>query len=234
MATVAPAGIRRLTPSQRAARCRNRTDTSRNSISPRTSREVHGGSGGAAIVGCSCRISSMRSSEAVPRCIRFTTQPERDHRPDQHAHVGVEHDEAADRDPSGQHLRAADPEHRQERQADQGLAAAGMKMPCVRASLIFCAMYSRLSISKRRSSAFSCAIGPDHAHAGEVLLHAAADIGKHRLDPLEARVDRAAEHNHDKADDRRRQRARQTPARQSTQAMIAMARTSVSRSRTST
>ena len=38
--------------------------------------------------------------------------------------------------------------------------------------------------------------GADHAHAREVLLHAAGDIGEHGLDLLEARVDDAAEQDH--------------------------------------
>src|SRR5262249_12705964 len=36
-------------------------------------------------------------------------------------------------------------------------------------------------------------IGADHAHTGETLLHAAADVGKHGLYALEAVVDLAAE-----------------------------------------
>ncbi len=52
--------------------------------SPRPRREIRShpraarmatGRAGAAMVGCSSRIWLMRPSEAVPRCIRFTTQP---------------------------------------------------------------------------------------------------------------------------------------------------------------
>ncbi len=51
--------------------------------------------------------------------------------------------------------------------------------------------------------------GADHAHAGEVLLHAAGDIGEHRLDLLEAVVDAPAEEDHGEADGGRRQHGEQ-------------------------
>src|SRR6516225_4603187 len=46
---------------------------------------------------------------------------ERNHGPHQHAHVGVEHDEAADGNASGYDLTATYPQHHQERQADERL-----------------------------------------------------------------------------------------------------------------
>ena len=61
------------TPS-RAVEPSNTTATSRNSISPRAS-ESGRALAGAAMCGVSSIISSMRASEAVPRCVRFTTQP---------------------------------------------------------------------------------------------------------------------------------------------------------------
>ena len=54
--------------------------------------------------------------------------------------------------------------------------------------------------------------GADHAHAGEVLLHAAGDIGEHRLDALEAGVDGAAEEDHRQADGGRGQDGEAAPA----------------------
>ena len=47
--------------------------------------------------------------------------PERDHRPDQHSHVGVEHHEVADADVAGQQSGAAGPEHAQKCEADHRL-----------------------------------------------------------------------------------------------------------------
>jgi len=45
--------------------------------------------------------------------------------------------------------------------------------------------------------------GADHAHAGQVLLHAARNIAEHRLDLLEAGVNHAAEQYDGQADGRR-------------------------------
>ena len=97
-----------------------------------------------------------------------------------------------------QHLPAAYPQHHQERHADQRLQqrleqALHAHQPDVlrdvRPVQFLEAAHLGLLLHE----------GADHAHAGEVLLHAAGDIGEHRLDLLEAVVNDAAEEDHGEA-----------------------------------
>ena len=53
---------------------------------------------------------------------------------------------------------------------------------------MFCATYSWLSSSNLRDLGVFLRVGANDAHAGEILLHAAADIGEHFLDHFEAIV----------------------------------------------
>ena len=56
---------------------------------------------------------------------------------------------------------------------------------------------------------FFLRVGADHPHARQILLHPAADIGKHLLDHFEAVVNALAEQHHRDAHQRRRNQADQ-------------------------
>ena len=73
------------------------TVTPRNSISPRTGSGNCSGSAGAAMVGLLVQNLVDARQRRRPALHQVHHPAQRDHRPHQHAHVGVEHDEAAQR-----------------------------------------------------------------------------------------------------------------------------------------
>jgi hypothetical protein len=146
--------------------------------------------------------------DACERCAAALHQvhhpSQRDHGPHQDAHVGVEHDEAAQRDPPGQHLAAAIPEHRQKGEADerlqQGLEdARDAHQPDILRDICAVQFFEVAQLGLFLHE------GAHHAHAGQVLLHAATDIRKHGLDALKARVNGTPEEDHRQAHQGRRQ-----------------------------
>ena len=136
---------------------------------------------------------------------------QRDHGPHQHAHIGVEHDEAAERNASRQHLPAAIPQHRQEGQPDQRFE---QRLEDARDSHQPDILRNITAVQFLETAYFSAFLyeSPDHADAGQIFLHAAADIGKHGLDALEPRMNGAPEENYRQADQGRRQHGQQCQA----------------------
>ena len=123
MATVSPARESRRSIPPSANPAGYSTETPRNSISPRHRAERHAGfgrsrreNGGALIQDL---VDAAQRRRAALHQVHHPAQ--RDHRPDQHSHVGVEHHEAAERDVAGKQPVAAHPQHDQEREADQRL-----------------------------------------------------------------------------------------------------------------
>src|SRR5688572_9887744 len=125
----------------------------------------------------------------------------RNHWPAEHPHIHVEHQERSDRDLAGQQTAPTDEQHDQESHADQRLEhrheqAAGEAEPQILADVIAVEMLEAIDFS------LFLRIGADYPDTREILLHAAADIGKQRLNPLEALMDYAAELDHGEAHER--------------------------------
>lgn len=125
---------------------------------------------------------------------------EGDHGPDEHAHVGLEHDEGAERDFAGVETPAAGPHDEEEGEADEGLeqgvedaGIAGEAEIGADVILIESFEFAELGLFLR--------VGADDADAVEVFLNAAGDVAELGLDELEALVDLLAEVNDDEADE---------------------------------
>ncbi len=92
-------------------------------------------------------------------------------------------------------LIAAGQQHDQESDADQGLQQRHEKRrelgePDVLGDVV---LIEQLELP---DLGLLLRVGANHAHAGEILLHAAADVGEHLLDGFETIVDAAAEEDH--------------------------------------
>ena len=127
IATVAPAGMRKIDAVQATVSPKS-TRTSRNSISPRARGPGAPAPAARRCVGF-CRINLVDARQRRRAALHQVHHPaQRDHGPDQHAHVGVEHDEAAERDAAGQHLRAAHPQHDQ-KVSPISASSSGLNIP---------------------------------------------------------------------------------------------------------
>ncbi len=105
-------------------------------------------------------------------------------------------------------LIAAAQEHDQESETDQGLQQRHEKRgePGETDVLRDIVLVEQLELP---DLGIFLGVGADHAHAREIFLNAAADVGKHLLDDFEAIVDAAAEQDHRDAHQRRRNQAEQ-------------------------
>ena len=136
----------------------------------------------------------MRTMERC-RAGRFDDPAERDDRPGELHHVGVEGDELSPtRDAAVQtrHFAAAEPEHQHHGKPSMN-SSVGQSMPMSRTSCRLRGMYSWFAVSKEANLGFFLHIGTDQAGTGKVFLGPGGDIGEHGLDALEALVDAAAE-----------------------------------------
>ncbi len=200
MATVAPAGIRRLILSSALpAGCS--TVTPRNSISPRS------GSGQRArdrrlVDGRPLLEDGVDPLEGGRAPLDQVHYPaEGDHGPDQHHHVCAEHHELAQADAPREQPRPSRPQHDQHGHAHQGFehrheGARKPSQPDVLPDVI------QVELLEQPQLGLLLHVGADHANSRDVLLGAAADVGEHSLDVLEAVVNPASEQAHSQADER--------------------------------
>ena len=133
---------------------------------------------------------------------------QRDDRPGELHHVGVEGHEAADRDAMQQDFAAADPQHDHDGDAEQGFqrrpqhAHQAHQLQTARdvfGVLALEALDLRLLLH----------VGANQPRSGKVLLRLGRDVGEHGLDALEALVNLAAEVLHHDADHGQRQEGEQ-------------------------
>ncbi len=136
---------------------------------------------------------------------------ERDDRPGELHHVGVERDEIADGHAAEQNFAPAQPKHEHDRDAEQqferGPEHAHQAHQLQAARNVF--LVRRFEFGDLRPF---LRVGADHAHAGEVLLHLRRDLAEHRLDALEALVNAPPEIlDHDAGNGQRQKRIEREP-----------------------
>ena len=133
-------------------------------------------------------LDSCKRRSAALHQVRDPTH--RDHGPHQHSHVGVEHHEAAERDAMLGQPQSAHPQNQQERDPDQRRQQRIEQRGNPRQAQILVDVIA-IQRSNNASSALFLHVSAHHAHARQVFLHAAADVGEHPLDLSEALVDAA-------------------------------------------
>ncbi len=90
--------------------------------------------------------------------------------------------------------------------------SSGMKSAESFASRMFCAHIILIQHFELADLGLLLRVSANHAHAREILLDAAADVGEHLLDRFEAIVNAAAEEDHRNAHQRRRESGRTASA----------------------
>ena len=98
----------------------------------------------------------------------------------------------------GEHLPAAIPQHRQEGEADERLQQRLEDARDAHQADILRDVGAVQLLEVAQLGLFLHE-GPHHAHTGQILLHAAADIGEHGLDAFEAGMNGAPEKDHRQA-----------------------------------
>src|SRR5229473_6630539 len=130
---------------------------------------------------------------------------QRDHRPGQLHHVGVEGDEAANRDPPAQNFAPAQPKHQNDGESKHGFECGPEHAHQPDQLQAAVDVFSVRSLESRDLRLF-LHISPNHARSREIFLRPGRDLRKHRLDFFEAFVNQFAEILHDNADHRQWQK----------------------------
>src|SRR5581483_4385383 len=147
-------------------------------------------------------VDSFERSAATLHQIHNPT--EGDHGPDQHTHVGVEHDETADRNAMPQHVAAAHPQNKEKSGPNQDFEnwledrLNPDELQILR---------DILAVQLGEAAHFRALLheGADHSDAGKILLDTAGNVGEQLLDFFKTLVNDAAGVDHRNAYQGRRQ-----------------------------